>query len=435
MCTGDRNIKALKLRCSNNEKGCLWTGELRSIDEHHSTCGYSSIQCPNHCTDGKKEVYLLRKNLKNHVSRKCFKRQYNCPHCNETGEYQEITTGHLQVCPQVEVSCGNVGCKETVPRCQLEAHHFNCPFELLDCVYHGRGCQRKLLRKNFERHLQNQCPKRWHMCPHCKESGMYDQITTEHLDTCTMIEVDCPNIYHGCDVRTARCNVEYHLQECQYEMVACKYAGIGCITRLLRKNIATHENNMQKHFFIALQTVEELREKLDQNSRIINSTSFHFKLTRFIELKSTDSEFYSEPFYTHHGGYRVVICIHANGYRESSKGTHTSVYIHLMKGKHDCDLQWPFPATVTVNLLNQLEDRHHHSASISIPPNEADVSGRVEGDRERGIGYGRHKFISHTDLAHNPADNCQYLKDDCLYFRIDTDMPNAKPWLMCSPSS
>ena len=54
-----------------------------------------------------------------------------------------------------------------------------------------------------------------------------------------------------------------------------------------------------------------------------------------------------------------------------------------MKGKHDCDLQWPFPATVTVNLLNQLEDRHHHSASISIPPNEADVSGRVEGDRER----------------------------------------------------
>ena len=145
MCTGDRNIKALKLRCSNNEKGCLWTGELRSIDEHHSTCGYSSIQCPNHCTDGKKEVYLLRKNLKNHVSRKCFKRQYNCPHCNETGEYQEITTGHLQVCPQVEVSCGNVGCKETVPRCQLEAHHFNCPFELLDCVYHGRGCQRKLL--------------------------------------------------------------------------------------------------------------------------------------------------------------------------------------------------------------------------------------------------------------------------------------------------
>ena len=48
-------------------------------------------------------------------------------------------------------------------------------------------------------------------------------------------------------------------------------------------------------------------------------------------------------------------------------------------------------------------------------------------------GYGLRTFISHNQLDHNADQNCQYLKDDCLYFRIEVKAAEpVKPWLTCT---
>ena len=53
----------------------------------------------------------------------------------------------------------------------------------------------------------------------------------------------------------------------------------------------------------------------------------------------------------------------------------------------------------------------------------------LEGDKAK-TGYGYPRYIEHSFLDYNATNNCQYLNDDCLYFRvkIDSDV-TLKPWL------
>ncbi len=97
-----------------------------------------------------------------------------------------------------------------------------------------------------------------------------------------------------------------------------------------------------------------------------------------------------------------------------------------MKGDNDDSLSWPFTGTVTIELLNQLEDKNHHKKTTTFPA-DREASQRVV-DGERGTGRG-HKHIFHRDLHYNADNNTQYLKDDTLVFRVSVQVPDYKPWL------
>ena len=113
-------------------------------------------------------------------------------------------------------------------------------------------------------------------------------------------------------------------------------------------------------------------------------------------------------------------------------GTHISVFAYLMQGRNDDNLPWPFTGEVIITLLNQLEDKNHHSGTMSFPP-DSDISGRVVDREIASTGYGHPKFISHAQLGYDTAKNCQYLKGDCLYLRIKVQAAKpAKPWLTCT---
>ena len=89
----------------------------------------------------------------------------------------------------------------------------------------------------------------------------------------------------------------------------------------------------------------------------------------------------------------------------------------------------------TVTLLNQLEDEDHHTDSVTFPQDteDSDVSGRVVDSEIAPTGYGWHKFISHNQLDYDVVEDCQYLKDDCLYFQIEVEAEEPeKPWLTCT---
>ena len=73
--------------------------------------------------------------------------------------------------------------------------------------------------------------------------------------------------------------------------------------------------------------------------------SFAWKIDDFtIQLqnaKHVDSgvRLFSEPFYTHVGGYRIKLRLHPNGYG-IGKGTHVTAGMAIMKGKFDAVLTW-----------------------------------------------------------------------------------------------
>ncbi len=125
----------------------------------------------------------------------------------------------------------------------------------------------------------------------------------------------------------------------------------------------------------------------------------------------------------------MCLSVDANGWGEGT-GTHVSVFAHLMKGDHDDTLTWPFTGSVTVELLNQLEDKNHYKRITTFSANQ-EASQRVV-KRERGGGFGPAKFISHAALEYNAFKNTLYLKNDFLVFRVTTKLPGQKPWLECA---
>ena len=86
-------------------------------------------------------------------------------------------------------------------------------------------------------------------------------------------------------------------------------------------------------------------------------------LTNYSEYKKKNSKWYSLPFYSSDKGYKLNLCVHANGC-ELVERTHLSLYVYLLKGEYDDQLQWPFNADITVQLLNWSGDNNHEEKTI-----------------------------------------------------------------------
>ncbi len=88
------------------------------------------------------------------------------------------------------------------------------------------------------------------------------------------------------------------------------------------------------------------------------------------------------------------------------------IYLHnvfVKEGKYDANVSWPFLGKVTITLLNQLEDKNHHSVTIVMDATE---------NMRPGKSLGYHDYISQSELDYDPEENTQYLKDDKLCFRV-----------------
>ena len=141
-------------------------------------------------------------------------------------------------------------------------------------------------------------------------------------------------------------------------------------------------------------------------------TPIQFFVTDFLAKKRNRKVWNSPPFYTHPHGYKLCLDIHADGISDG-KGTHISVYVHLMRGEFDNQLKWPFRGSIIIQLLSQDED---DDVKVSTEINFDQILHLGAGSRvtKENIdeGWGRPEFIAHNDLW--PT----YLKNDTLYFKI-----------------
>ena len=320
----------------------------------------------------------------------------------------------------LKVHCVNTtaGCKWTGELGSLRQHLNNCRFVLVPCP---NKCQPepdfRVLRKDLGKHLKTACQKRKYRCPHCKKIGEFQERTTTHLDKCPKVKVFCPN--NDCCERVARSDLDIHRQDCPFERVPCKYARLGCDSRLSRGDMVEHENDTERHLQMAIDTVNEVQSKMTQ----LESTAF--KLTKFEQHKASGDKVRSPPFYATPEGYQFCIKVSVNGICDD-KGTYISLFACPIRGPYDDHLTWPFTGVVTVELLNQLEDDNHFSSRIKFPNS-------LDSDTARYQGWGYGKYIPHTSLAFNAEKKCQYLKDDCLCFRVKAESSsNSKPWLKVS---
>lgn len=234
------------------------------------------------------------------------------------------------------------------------------------------------------------------------------------------MKVSCPN--SDCSEKIVRSKLATHRQDCPFEQVPCKYARIGCDSRFPRKEREEHESDTEQHLRMAIDTVSELKAKLVEHDASV------IILKNFEQQRIGDKSQYSTPFYTNPGGYKMCLLVCANG-RGENKGTHISVFACMMCGENDDRLTWPFSGEVNIELLNQLDDANHYARVIHFIDDD-ECRKRVYASHIIGQGYGVRAFRPHSDLVYDPTRNCQYLKDDCLCFRVRAKAYSPKPWLV-----
>ena len=360
---------------------------LVSRDPQQATCCYSTF-CKA-CLD-----LHLEQSSKQHT--KCPR----CPACKEPLHYFKDGKLNREI-KALTFYCINEGCKWKGNATEREAHYNSCPYEMMLCT---NKCRRKIRRSEMKTHLREKCIKRQVHCEYCNKRGPHNVITgKKHTDECPDYPVKCSN--EECSRNMPRRLLAFHIEACPKAMITCKYNTVGCNKIMKREEKYKHEKeSMQHHLELAMKRIDT--RKLPT----------HIKFEQCTE-KMKDEVCFSPDFYTSPEGYKMCLGIYLNG-NNDGKGTHVSCYIYLMTGKYDDTLEWPFHGEVTIELLNQLEDKNHKKSIVSFDAFTGDIyKQRVTGGMAIA-GKGENKFIPHSELAYNSITNCQYLKNDTLFFKI-----------------
>ena len=325
----------------------------------------------------------------------------------------------------LRVKCNNYvrGCSWKGTVGTIQDHMTKCNFTLVPCP---NECKNEcILRKDLPAHLSDLCPERKYQCQDCGMKDKYRVITGPHEDECEKKMVSCVN--KECDSIVERGCVQEHVRlSCNYTEVSCKYASVGCGEKKIRKEIKVHEEDDKLHLSLALSQITELTRRVfrleNQSSLSEGGLQVTFMVPKYSYKRRNNSSHVSEPFYTSLTGYKMYLEVYANGY-SSGKESHLSVFLKILHGPHDDQLDWPLKGTFIIELLNQLEDKNHQRRTIDYP-------GDGEHCKPGGTAYGYPTFIKQCELNFNSSKNTQYLKDDKLYIRVTSKTTSdRKPWL------
>ncbi len=339
-----------------------------------------------------------------------------CPTCRQAIQSFQDPLSSRRI-KSLRVKCDQTrnGCCWEGELMHLKGHLLNCKFNTVPC----KLCSQRVPRSAIVNHLKRQCSKRRYVCPHCNEWGTYISITTSHQLECPNIVTRCPN--QGCAVMAPRGEMAAHRRVCPKERVLCTYSRIGCQATSARDSLDKHNSaSMEQHLACALEEITALK----------STPPVVFKVAEFKRLKETKEEWYSPPFYSHRGGYKMGLRVNTTG---SGEDCHLSIYVYLIGSKNDKNLLWPFRGEVHIDLLNQHDDKGHLNQSMEYVTKELEdynVATKVDVQSQ---GWGVEEFIAYSTLD-NSGNNCQYLKDDCLYFRVSrvNVFKSNKPWLTCT---
>ena len=184
---------------------------------------------------------------------------------------------------------------------------------------------------------------------------------------------------------------------------------IGTNDDIHMRKIAT----LEKKYTSLQTTTMKQKEELQTHTTPLPVPPFYFSLTDFKHYQNTELTFYSEPFYSHPGGYKMRVKIHPNG-KGDARGAYVSLYVGIVRGEFDDQLRWPFNGSITVQAYNRTTEQWSNEHTITMNKDvcikkcvERCVDVLAQGN------WGHPKFLSLSDLNNN------YLKDTTpVRFRV-----------------
>ena len=350
---------------------------------------------------------------------------HDCPICKRI-----LREPHQAIC------CGTSSCKDCIKAVISEGKPCpSCEEELTESKVFPNVSLKKRLYS-----LAVYCIHKGEGCEWTGELGQIDQ----HLNCnppvenllmgCPHTVIHCPFVYAGCGVTLSRKDMNSHLNDTfishQLMQAARQSSLLNTVQVLQQENQSLKKENSllqetvdkQQSFLqyreqqivemeVKIENMEKQQEMASRTGMAIGPV--RFSMDGFEQHKQTSEDnWFSPHFWTHPQGYKVCLCIIANG-EGPAQGHYTSVLIHMMKGEFDDQLKWPFRGIITVQLLDQEGGEDHWSQEVHITNRTPDeVADRVIKGQRTKKGWGLFQFIPHAKLEP------KYLNNDSLCFQI-----------------
>ena len=340
-----------------------------------------------------------------------------CPTCNEKKFENYPDKGLKQELYACRVFCSNKGkgCYWQGELGQLE-QHLNvsltldrskaCVYMTIKCIY----CAKMYQRRNMKFHQISECLKRPFTCDMCKEfKSTYNDVTKNHAPSCKCRPVECPN---KCKKVIEHRKLKEHLSNACPPLVECDFSNAGCNVKVKRKDLSSHlSESMVTHMSLLASENRRLNlELLEQKGQV---TLFKSELERQVtsvksELSSviktlhdmhvppTDivfpnyaqhkvegTEWSSQPFYSHVGGYKLKL-----KFKYNRTMRFWLLIFDVLESEYEVKL--PCKLSITVMIVDQFHNEDHIRKSCRVDSSASKSSSWYVAD----IVYGCHEIIA-----------------------------------------
>ena len=362
-----RKVHEVRVRCWHKENGCEWVGEVNELKRHADSC---------------------------------VKRPWECQYCALKCTYEEGEGKHWPTCTKFPEPCPN-GCEVgSVERCNMEQHRSVCSLEPVACEMKEFGCSVVVPRKELATHMRE------------SELQHLTGMTMLNLCLCRQLQQDSTER----DRKMAQLQQEIAEQKKLQTEMKKKMDEFQAEQKKLQTEMKKKTDEFQaeqkkelSELKDHIQKVECATHHLEQHTDCgpcsSGTVSQIITFTQFSKMERGDKKT-SEPFYTHHHGYKFALdvkqCLIRTDTRDSA---YIGIVIYLcpMRGEYDSQLCWPVEVKVHIQLLNQAGDHHH-----------------IEHTEHMSIAYHRvhHLLDVNNDKMKACSDGIKYVINDCLKFRI-----------------
>ena len=356
----------------------------------------------------------------------------DCPTCRDS---VALKSARIDKFLKRKVNSVRVHCQHHKEGCEWvgEVRYLQDHLErsVVACPFH---CGKYSCKVVMKEHKSLHCPNRLIKCKNCDYYNAFTIVTEKHYPICPQFPVDCPN--HCQTNGLLRNQLQQHFNMCTHQLLNCPET--GCSVLLPRVEMKLHKIHVKQHNPVLKETDTAVTNTpaVALPQYLHNQVPMEFVIPNFQVMKYAVAEWKSPLLFTHEKGYKFRLEVTPNDCG-SAEDSHVSVYVRLMKGEYDNDLEWPFEGDVAIELLNWRADKNHLLTTVGLnrhSDHNGGCNSRITEGEYAPSRLGTHCFISHSSLPYNPDTNTEYLQDGCFRLRVVDVAIYSTPLLSKTPS-
>ncbi len=219
-----KSCPKLKLHCVRN---CGLKIANMDLNKHEDVCIKKIIHCRNSSITSTCDESFYRLHQKDHNLFECKHSLINCPqNCNAILYRSDLDIHTQKLCPNLEIKCG---CGHIVLNRNIGLHDkYHCTNRSVTC----NSCFMRCSMSNFKSH-SDACGEVPVVCAGCQRR-MTRKLYNRHILVCnSRQQVTC----HHCSIKIDSVNLSRHLNEyCSFNITNCRF----CNEKLLKRNVVSH---------------------------------------------------------------------------------------------------------------------------------------------------------------------------------------------------